>query len=115
MNSKNSKVFIPQVPSRYDRSVERWVPTVNLDPARQFGDLEIMLPPEAGRMAPQELVQMLERALKDITADDWLLATGDPVAMAITMALAARNLGGTLRILRWDKRVSGYEAVEVQV
>lgn len=112
---KKSKVFVPQVPSRYDGDIERWVPTVNLDPARKFGELKIMLPPEAGRMAADELVEILEAAMQNITADDWLLATGDPVAMAIAMALAGRNLNGLLRILRWDKRSRSYEAVEVTI
>lgn len=108
------RVFVPQVPSRYDRTVG-WVPTVNLDPAKEFGELEVLLPPEAGRIAPQQLLEILERALEKITKDDWLLATGDPVAMAIVMTLAARNLDGALRILRWDKRTSSYEAVEIQI
>ena len=32
-----AKVFVPQVPSRYDSYIGRWVPTVNLDPAKAFG------------------------------------------------------------------------------
>ena len=109
------KVYVPQVPSRYDSKIKCWVPTVNLDPAKQFGLLEPMLPPEAGRMAPDELKQILSKSIEDITEADWILATGDPVVMGIVMVMAARKLGGLLRILRWDKRTKSYEPIELKV
>ena len=110
-----AKVFVPQVPSRYDSDIGRWVPTVNLDPAKAFGELDVLLPPEAGRMPAEELVGILTGALENITERDWLLATGDPAVMAIAMTIAVRNLDGLLRILRWDKRSRSYEALEVRL
>jgi len=115
MNQENKKVFVPQVPSRYDSDIGRWVPTVNLDPAKAFGELDVLLPPEAGRMPADELAGILQGALAKITERDWLLATGDPAVMAIAMTIAARNLNGLLRILRWDKRSRTYEALEVRL
>ena len=112
---KTSKVFVPQVPSRYDRSIARWVPTVNLEPALAFGAIEVLLPPEAGRLPPEELSEILGKALANITEDDWILATGDPVVMGIAFALAARALNGLLRILRWNKRSGSYEPVEINI
>jgi len=109
------KVFVPQVPSRYDISIERWVPTVNLTPAAEFGELEILLPPEAGRMEPKEIQSVLSKKLENITENDWLLATGDPVVIGITAAIAASRLYGHLRILRWNKRQKNYDPIEIQL
>lgn len=111
----NPKVYVPQVPSRYDQDIKSWVPTVNLDPALEFGELEVLLPPEAGRMPSSDLKELLARGIQNIKDTDWLLATGDPVIMGITMALAAQKLDGLLRILRWDKRSRSYEPVVVEL
>lgn len=110
-----NKVYVPQVPSRYDQSIESWVPTVNLDPAKTFGKIEILLPPEAGRMVPELLRKILLKGMEKITKDDWLLATGDPVITAIVTTIAAQKLGGLLRLLRWDKRIKAYEPIEIQL
>lgn len=109
------RVFIPQVPSRYDRGISSWVPTVNLEPAKAFGELEVLLPPEAGRMPTEDLRALLERGLATLTPKDWFLTTGDPVVMGIAMVIAARRLNGLLRILRWDRQSRTYEPVEVHV
>ncbi len=110
-----NKVYVPQVPSRYDQDIQSWVPTVNLDPAKMFGHVEVLLPPEAGRMAAKDVHKILLKGMEDITKDDWLLATGDPVITAIVTIIATQKLDGLLRILRWDKRAKTYEPVEIQL
>lgn len=115
MQPNPPRVFIPQVPSRYDSSINRWVPTVNLEPAKAYGELKVLLPPEAGRMNLQELRALLARGLETMTIEDWILTTGDPTIMGITMVIAARRLNGLLRILRWDRQLKTYEPIEVQV
>ena len=110
-----ARVFAPQLPSRYDSSIQCWVPTVNLDPAKVFGDIEILLPPEASRMPVEDLYSILEPMLSDITKNDWLLAVGDPVVMSIVVAIATDKLDGLLRVLRWDKRTRHYESIELQL
>ena len=110
-----SKVYVPQVPSRYETTIDSWVPTVNLDPAKAFGEISILLPPEAGRMAPKALQEILLKGLENITKDDWLLATGDPIITAIANAIAVQKLDGLLRLLRWDKRAKAYDPVEIQL
>jgi hypothetical protein len=110
-----NKVYVPQVPSRYDQDIQSWVPTVNLDPAKAFGHIEILLPPEAGRMAPEVLHKILLKGMEGITEDDWLLATGDPIITAIVTTIAVHKLDGLLRLLRWDKRAKAYEPIEIQL
>lgn len=109
------RVFIPQVPSRYDRTINHWVPTVNLEPAKAYGEIDVLLPPEAGRMLPADLHAVLTRALATMSPEDWIVTTGDPLIMAMTMVIAARQLNGLLRILRWDRQSRTYEPIEVQI
>jgi len=108
------KVFVPQVPSRYDISVDDWVPIIDLSPAIMYGELEVLLPPEANRMGPEKIRDILYKKLCNISEWDWLLATGDPVIIGIAAAIAANRLG-LLRILRWDKRQKCYDPVELQL
>ncbi len=110
-----NKVYVPQIPSRYDQNIQSWVPTVNLDPAKVFGQICILLPPEAGRMAPEKVHKILLKGMEEITKADWLLATGDPIITAIATTIAVQKLGGLLRLLRWDKRTKVYEPVEIQL
>jgi len=111
----NNKVFVPQVPSRYDQSINSWVPIINLDSAKVFGEIEVLLPPEAGRMLPEQIQSILSDKLYNISEEDWLLATGDPILIGITAALAANRLEGRLRILRWNKRQKNYDPIEIQL
>lgn len=111
----NKKVFVPQMPSRYDQSIDSWVPIVDLSSAEEFGEIEVLLPPEAGRMAPEEIAAILAKKLYNIYDEDWLLAAGDPVLIGITAAFIALRLDGCLRILRWDKRRRNYDPIEVQL
>jgi hypothetical protein len=101
-----SRVFIPQVPSRYDTKAG-WVPTVNIDPAKKYGELRIMLPPEASRLGIDALVRLLQDAMIDFNDDDYVLALGDPAIIGITCAIADRA-SSPLRMLRWDRNASEY-------
>jgi len=110
-----NKVFVPQVPSRYDQGIDSWVPIVNLDSAEEFGELVVLLPPEAGRMEPEKLQSILSDKLYNVCEEDWLLATGDPVLIGITTALMANRLDGRLKILRWNKRRKNYDPFVIQL
>lgn len=110
-----TKVYVPQIPSRFDQQIKRWVPVMNLDPAKQFGDIEILLPPDGGRIPAKDITQIIAKGLKPITPQDWLLAIGDPLAIGVMMIYAARYLNGELRVLRWDKRSSQYHQLTVSL
>lgn len=109
-----SKVFIPQVPSRYDSRLGTWLPTVNVQPAERFGEVNIMLPPEASRLETPSIVAALKRMMKDYGPDDYVVALGDPMIIAIASVLAERA-AGTLRLLRWDRNTREYIAMEVRL
>lgn len=109
------KVFIPQVPSRFDSGTNLWIPTVNIKPATRFGDVQIMLPPAAARSGIDACREVIKEAMEDYTAEDYLLALGDPTLYAIAAVYASRKSEGTLRMLKWDRLASNYVLEEVEL
>lgn len=110
-----SYVYIPQVPSRFDSRSKLWVPQVDISPAKKFGEPVVLLPPEANRLHTAPLLVALRENLRHITADDYLVALGDPSIIAITACLAVANTGGMLRLLKWDRQAGDYIAVEAKI
>ena len=110
-----AKVYAPQVPSKYDPATRLWVPSINLEPAKEFGDLVVMLPPNANRLHINPLIVALREQMKDYGPDDHIVAVGDPSLIAAAACLAAKKTGGLLRILKWDRLSSSYISVEAQV
>ena len=109
-----SKVYAPQVPSRFDTGVGMWVPSVNMAPAEKYGELVVMLPPDANRLHTAPLVAAMKDQMRDFTAEDYVVAVGDPSLIAAAAVIATRKSGGLLRILKWDRMRAEYLPVEIQ-
>jgi len=109
------KVFVPQQPSRYDTATQLWVPTVNIAPANRFGDVVVMLPPNANRMYTAPLVDVIKRRMDHFTRDDYVVALGDPSLIAVAACVAASKTNGTFKMLKWDKVASDYISVEIEI
>ena len=98
------KVYMPQVPSRIDNATKLWVPTVNVDPAKQFGEIVVLLPPEATRLHDSpEMLNLLRAKMLSFSEDDYVCCIGDPGLIAFTAITAARMTGGNVKLLRWDR------------
>ncbi len=108
-------VYAPQQPSRFDASYQLWVPTVDLTPARKFGKLNIMLPPNFGMMVGAPLVDALKERMATFRATDYLLAVGDPTLIAAAAGIAALRTGGKLRLLKWDRHTRDYIVIELRL
>jgi|APGre2960657468_1045069.scaffolds.fasta_scaffold26690_2 hypothetical protein len=108
------KVYAPQVPSKYDSATKLWVPSINLDPAKQYGEVVVMLPPNANRLHINPLIVALREQMKDLTEEDYLIAVGDPSLIAAAACIAVKKTNGLLRILKWDRLSSSYIPVEAQ-
>jgi len=109
------KVYVPQVPSRIDPATRLWIPTVNIEPAKSFGEIEIMLPPAAGRLATVPLMEAMREKMKEFRKGDYVVALGDPSLIAIASCISCLKTGGFLRLLKWDRIASQYLEVEVQL
>lgn len=110
-----SKVYVPQQPSRYDTATRLWIPTINLDPAKQYGEVVVMLPPNANRLHTAPLVSALKDQMEAYGEEDYLVAVGDPSILAAAACIAARKTGGTLRVLKWDRLSATYIPVEMKL
>lgn len=110
-----TKVYAPQVPSKYDTATRLWVPSINLDPARQYGEVVVMLPPNANRLHINPLVVALKEQMKTFTEEDYIVAVGDPSLIAAAACIAAKKTGGLLRMLKWDRQLSNYVPVEAEL
>ena len=68
------KVYAPQVPSKYDGATKLWVPSINVDHAKNFGEVVVMLPPNANRLHIAPLVAellALKGSYKQLTGEDF--------------------------------------------
>lgn len=104
-----SKVFVVQQPARYDRVAGGFVPKYDLTPATKFGELVYLLEP--GNVRADRVTQAMvsiRRGLLAMTADDYILPAGDPVAIMM-VAAAVASLGSDVRLLKWDGRTKEYE------
>jgi hypothetical protein len=110
-----NKVYAPQQPSRMDAGTRLWIPTVNLDDARRWGEVVVMLPPDANRLHTAPLVAAMKDRMADFDDGDHLIAVGDPSLIAAAACIAVRKTGGTLRMLKWDRQSSNYISVELKL
>lgn len=111
----NTRVYVPQQPSRFDQATRLWIPTINLDSAKSFGDVVVMLPPNANRLHTAPLIAALKEQMNDLNEHDYIVAVGDPSLIAAAACIASRKTGGLLRMLKWDRMSSTYIPVEIQL
>jgi len=100
------RVFVIQRPAYRDRATGEWITKFDLSPAEKFGELVDILPSNMFWDAAT-IVAQAERILIDMTDEDYLLAIGDPVAIAACAIIASRH--GDVTILKWDKKAQSYQ------
>ena len=106
------RVFIPVLPTRYDAATDKRVPSLDLNAARKYGDLSYML---TGPVKPEELssaIDLIRDQSKLIREDDFVMAVGDVVLVAATIAYVSQR-NGAANVLRWDKQRRDYDVVKV--
>jgi hypothetical protein len=84
--------------------------------ARSFGDIVFLVPPiEQATVSSQLIVNRMLQHLVKFTDKDYLLLSGDPVAIATASALAAYHNEGRFRVLKWDRMSSRYLPIRVDI
>ena len=109
-----SKVFVVQEPMKKDRS-GNFVPMMDFRQATQYGELNVLLPPGRVALSPAPMIRKLNDGLSDFSDEDYLIAAGDPSAIAAAGAIAARNNRGKFKLLKWDKQMNTYIKVDVDI
>jgi hypothetical protein len=85
-------------------------------PARKFGDLELLLPPEAQVvLSATPTLRKLQRSLAEYSDEDFILLSGDPIIMSLAMMVASEVNRGRIRALKWDKREKDYYEVKIDL
>ena len=111
----NKRVFITQVPSKRDKETGAFAPIINIAPAREHGEVVVMMPPQASFHATGDLIVQLRDKLKDYSYErgDSIIAMGDPAIIAVACSILAREHGRYL-LLKWDKIVCRYLPIHVR-
>lgn len=117
-SSAPPRVFVVHEPLRRETDPVTkqtdWVRVRDVSAAREFGELRYVYP--AGRLTQEEtyLVRTAREKLRDFTANDYLLLSGDTAAIAIASLVAAQQLDDNethLKFLLWDSRLQRYYAL----
>jgi len=88
----------------------------NILPAKDFGDLEVLLPSNSNIvLSPGPTVRRLKKGLAKFNDDDYLLLMGDPAAIGIACAVAARTNNGNFSLLKWDRLSSEYFPININL
>lgn len=115
-NVKTPRVFIVQQPSQFDSDARGWRPKFDISPARQWGKLVLVLGP--GNIFEDRLaaaVAHMEIVFASYTDRDYLLALGDPVAIAAAAMIASNTTGGVVKVLKWDRIARGYRCFPISL
>jgi len=87
----------------------------NLLPAAEYGELQTLLPPGQVMLATAPTIRALREKLRTFSDSDYLLAIGDPIAIGLSVALAAGFNGGKIKMLKWDRQEHRYYAIEADL
>jgi hypothetical protein len=112
-----SRVFVVHQPTGRDRATGAIRPTMDLSPAREWGELRFILREWENPFTDFDAtVAEVRRVLEgeQLSDADWLLLVGNPCLIGLVAAEAARITGG-LRMLQWDRAQHRYLPVSAQL
>ena len=107
-----SKVYlIQEIPG-----TSRGEPKYNIVGAQKYGDIITVLP-EFSQMihSPGPLVMKLRTLLKNYTADDYLLLSGDPAIIGVVGSLVSDTTNGRYKLLKWDRQEKTYYPIDINL
>ena len=110
---KKGKVYVVQEVFKKEGGIAR--PLFNLTPAREYGQITVLLPSGSVMLHPIPMVRELEKRLKDFCDDDYILPIGDPSAIAVASIVASKNNRGKFKMLKWDRREAVYDVIEITI
>ena len=100
-----SKVFIVQE-----------MPNHDIAAAMKFGEMSVLLPSNTQiAFSTVPTVRTLRRKLREYKDGDYLLLTGDPVAIGLACSIAAFYNAGRFTALKWDRREKLYIPVKIDI
>jgi len=92
------------------------MPNHDIAPAMKYGDMVVLLEPHTQiAFSTVPTVRMLRRKLREYKDGDYLLLTGDPVAIGLACSIAAFYNSGRFTALKWDRREKVYLPVKIDI
>jgi hypothetical protein len=88
--------------------MENLIPAIDVSPAAEYGDIEVLIEANNTGIAIQPLISLLRSRLKDFCDEDYILPVGDSVAIGVVTAIAADFNLGRVKMLRWDRQSRKY-------
>lgn len=105
-----SFVFVTQLPSRYEDG--SWVPSVDVSPAKDFGELVFIIPPGFNHPSIETALPQLLAKLEEFTEHDYLLPMGDPLLMSAASAILGSRFQA-FKMLKWDRLTRKYNPFNI--
>ena len=91
-------------------------PKFNIIGAQKFGRIEVLLREDTQIVrSPGPITYQLRRLLKDFTDKDYLLLSGDPKVIGLSIAVACDINNGKYKTLTWDKQEKMYYSTEFNI
>jgi len=91
-------------------------PKINILGAAEYGTFKFLLP-ELSQMifSPGPLIFKLRKGLKDYSAEDFLLLTGDPAIIGVACSIVSDITSGKFNLLKWDKQERKYYPIHINL
>lgn len=99
-------VFAIQQPHRWNG--KELVPTFDVTPAEEYGNIEFLLSPTAAPFETASIVEELHSKLRGFSDVDHLLLIGNPCLIGIATAVAAHYNEGFVPMLQWSGKEGRY-------
>lgn len=92
------------------------MPNHDIASAMRFGEMSVLLPSNTQiAFSTIPTVRTLRRKLREYKNGDYLLLTGDPVAIGLACSIAAFYNSGRYIALKWDRRERLYIPVKIDI
>ena len=115
LSMSESRVFVIQEIS----GTKAGNPKINIMGASSYsssGKFNFLLPEFSQIIfSPGPLVYKLRQGLKDYTANDYLLLTGDPAIIGVACSIVSDITNGKYKLLKWDKQERKYYPIEINL
>lgn len=108
------KVYVPQIPRRRDTTTDKFVPTVDISPAMEYGEPIMLFPSNASFYAVGDMIEQLRPQMKAYNYEDGdsVIAIGDPAITAVVTGMLGQ-MHGKFYLLKWDRLSSRYNKIKI--
>ena len=91
-------------------------PKINIMGASSYGKIKFLLPEFSQIIfSPGPLIFKLRDLLKNYSARDYLLLTGDPAIIGVACSIVSDITNGKYKLLKWDKQERKYYPISINL